>query len=126
MSITEKDPNADPSSDIEDDCEPTNAITRDPYGRRSRAWRHKTSNKIISATEFTEARTTYLPERNMFRRFDKLTCFMIWVYGGNRNAHVGNLLAILSFPFMSAYMAYIVLMAGWDRRRVGPPPPESE
>ena len=124
MSVAEKGSNTDPDHDFMDDYEPLDAITRDPYGRRSRAWRHKSgdTDKLISATELTEARTTYMPERNMFRRLDKAMCFMLSTFSGKKDARVANLLGILCLPFVMVYLGYLILMAVWDRWRAGPPP----
>lgn len=124
MSISETGPDSDPNQHFLDDYEPLKIVTKDPYGRRSMAWRRKNSDKdkLISATELTEARTTYLPERNMFRRLDRVMCFMISNFGGIKDARVGNLVMILCLPFVMPYLGYLVLMAAWDRWRAGPPP----
>ena len=124
MSITEKGSNNEPNHDFMDDYEPLNTIIKDPYGQRSRAWRHKTSDtdKLFSATELTEARTAYLPERNMFRRLDKVVCFMISTFGEKQDSRMANLLGVVCLPFLMAYLGYLVVMARWDRWRAGSPP----
>ena len=124
MSNPEKGPDSDPNHDFLDDYEPLNTVMRDPYGQRSMAWRHKTSDtdKLFSDTELTEARTTYPPERNMFRRLDKVACFMVSILGEKRNPRVANVLGFLCFPFVLTYLGYMILMARWDKWRAGPPP----
>jgi hypothetical protein len=90
VSIPEKGPDPDPNYHFLDNNEPLNTITKDPHGRCSMAWRHKTSDtdKLISVKELTEARTTYLPDRNIFRRLDRVICFVISNLGGIQDARV--------------------------------------
>lgn len=127
MSVTKKGSNADHNDYFMNDYEPLNTTIRDPYGQRSRAWRHKSdkssdTDKLFSATELTEARTTYLPERNMFRPLDNVVCFMISTFGEKQDSRMANLLGVICLPLVMAYLGYMVLMARWDRWRAGPPP----
>lgn len=109
------------SSDYWDAYEPLETITKDRYGRRSRAWRHKASDRITSETELMEANTTYKPQLNFFRRQDKLTCFQISMFGGIQNAPLKTLSVLLCSPFMLTYLGYSLIMTVWDKWRAGPP-----
>lgn len=100
---------------------PLNTIAEDPYGRRSRAWRHKACDKIVSETELLEASITYTPELNFFRRQDRLKCFMISIFGGMRDGYLKNFLGFLCFPFVLTYLGYSFMMIGWDKWKAGPP-----
>lgn len=124
MSVTEKGSNIDPKHDFIDDYEPLDMIIKDSYGRYSRAWRLRSgdNDKLYSATELTKARTTYVPGRNMFRRLDRVVCFMISTFPAKKDARVANLLGILCLPFVMIYLGCVMLMTVWDRWRAGPPP----
>lgn len=100
---------------------PLDIVTKDPYGRRSRAWRHQASNMIFSETELMEDNVTYKPELNFFRRQDKLRCFMISTVGRFRDGLMKKFLVFLCFPFMMTYLGYTLVMACWDKWRMGPP-----
>lgn len=109
------------SSDFWDAYVPLDTITKDLRGRRSRAWRHKASDKVLSETELMEANMTYKPALNFFRRQDKLRCFMISMCGRVRDVRLKNLLMLLCSPFMMTYLGYSLAMLGWDKWSVGPP-----
>ena len=99
-------------------------VAKDPYGRRSRAWRHKASNKLTTETELNEATETYKPLLNFFRRQDKLTCFMISMFGGGRDGLRSKFLGILLLPFIMTYLGYSMVLMAWDRWIMGPPTSE--
>lgn len=124
MSVTEKGSNTDPKHDFMDDYEPIDMIIKDSYSRHSRAWRLRSgdNDKLFSVTVLTEPRTTYVPERNMFRPLDRVVCFMISTFSAKKDGRVLNLLGTLCLPFVMIYLGYLMLMVVWDRWRAGPPP----
>lgn len=92
----------------------------DRYGRRSRAWHHKTSSKMIAETAISEATTTYRPQIKFFRRQDNMNCLEISVFGGIRNRLIKEIVGLLFLPVMVAYAGYAYLMFRWDAWRAGP------
>jgi hypothetical protein len=73
--------------------------------------------------EMTEARTTYQPERNWFRRADRAMCFMM--FEGVRSPLAKKILGWACLPFVLIYLfGYCSIRSRIDTWRAGRPAPD--
>lgn len=119
MASLEKAPHDLPPSP-RDGYKPIGETMRDQYGCHSQAWRHEVTGEMTAETAFYEADTTYGPQLNFFRRYDKMNCLTIWVFGPVKNTVVKEIMGVFFLPVMVSYAGWAWMMFRWDAWRAAP------
>lgn len=103
---------------------PLEQTALDRYGRRSMAYRHEKTGRIVTYTEITE-RTLDVPEDRvgqniMLRSFRRTNNMMCWsLFENVKPGLLRTALQYLSIPFMLLHVGYNQVRFMWETWRAG-------